>query len=138
MILVDTNVLIDVLDQDEIWVRWSIDALFLAKSEGAFINAVIVAELGSRFESAAALDTTILKLGLPVVALDIAASFHAARAFREWITGGGRRGALLPDFLIGGQAAATNAKILTRDPARFRRYFPDVELITPTLKDKND
>jgi predicted nucleic acid-binding protein len=138
MILVDTNILIDVLDQDENWAAWSIDALFRATGKGAFINAVVVAELGSRFDTAAALEATITKLGLPVAALDIAASFHAASAFRKWIASGGRRGAMLPDFLIGGHAVAAGAQILTRDPTRFRRYFPELDLITPSPKEDND
>ena len=38
---------------------------------------------------------------------------------------------MLPDFLIGAHAVSLNAAVLTRDPAIYRRYFPELTLITP-------
>ncbi len=37
----------------------------------------------------------------------------------------------LPDFLIGAHAAVSDLKLLTRDPARVRSYYPRVRLIAP-------
>lgn len=131
MILVDTNVLIDALDGRSRWARWSTEQLGQAAAAGGFINAVIAAELGARFSSLSSLASALEALEMPMIAFDIAAAFRAAEAFRQWIANGGRRGAMLPDLIIGGQAAVLGARILTRDPRRFRRYFPELQLITP-------
>ena len=37
----------------------------------------------------------------------------------------------LPDFFIGAHAAVEGWPILTRDPRKYRQYFPTVELVTP-------
>jgi hypothetical protein len=37
----------------------------------------------------------------------------------------------VPDFSIGAHAAASRDRVITRDTARFRTYFPRVELLTP-------
>jgi predicted nucleic acid-binding protein len=37
----------------------------------------------------------------------------------------------LPDFFIGAQAEIMGWKIATRDRERFKKYFPNVSLVTP-------
>jgi len=44
---------------------------------------------------------------------------------------GGQRRAPLPDFYIGAHAATESLALLTRDAARYRTYFPTVQLIAP-------
>jgi predicted nucleic acid-binding protein len=38
---------------------------------------------------------------------------------------------VLPDFFIGAHAAVMGWTLLSRDPQRYRRYFPGLKLITP-------
>ena len=45
--------------------------------------------------------------------------------------GDGRRRSLLPDFLIGANAAVAGYRLLTRDTARYRTYYPSPHLIAP-------
>jgi predicted nucleic acid-binding protein len=59
------------------------------------------------------------------------AAFLAGRAFIDYRRRGGLKRSPLPDFYIGAHAAVAGLRLLTRDPDRFRSYFPTVELITP-------
>lgn len=130
MILVDSNVAIDALDARAADHGWALEQLGHAASNGGFFNHIVVAEISVRAEDEGELARMLEVLGLPVEPLDDGVAFRAGQAFKTWIRNGGRRGALLPDFLIGAHAATRKAHVLTRDPRRFRTYFPEVELIT--------
>lgn len=52
MILVDSNVLIDIIDRDPTWFEWSVARLKAAVlGHDLFINPVVVAEVAPRFDS---------------------------------------------------------------------------------------
>lgn len=132
MLLVDTNVLIDVLEDDPAWVDWSLHQLRAqAQVHELFINPVIYAELSLAFESVHALDETINSIGLSYQELPRPALFLAGRAFVKYRREGGTRTNVLPDFFIGAHAAVLGCGILTRDSRRYRHHFPRVALITP-------
>jgi hypothetical protein len=59
------------------------------------------------------------------------AAFLAARCFARYRRRGGARASPLPDFFIGAHAAVTGMSLLTRDPRRYRTYFPKLTLIAP-------
>jgi hypothetical protein len=59
------------------------------------------------------------------------AAFLAAKAFVRYRRRGGLRSSPLPDFFIGAHAAIAGYRLLTRDTARFRNYFPSLVLIAP-------
>lgn len=73
----------------------------------------------------------IQALGARAVAMDANAGHIAGGAFHAYRMQGGGREKMLADFLIGGHAAALGATLLTRDPRWYRRYFPDLPLLTP-------
>lgn len=136
MILIDTNAAIDALNPSARDHAWALDRLDEATRAGtAFTNLVVVAELAARTDTIERLQALLAILEVPVVAFDELVSFEAGRAFARWIDRGGRRGGVLPDFLIGAHAHVVGASILTRDPRRFRSYFPDVPLILPEPED---
>lgn len=132
MLLVDTNVLIDVLEDDPDWAEWSI-AQLRAQSQvwELAINPVIYAELSLAFESPNALDRAIADLDLRFFEISRPALFLAGRAFVRYRREGGARHNVLADFFIGAHAAVQGWALLTRDPRRYRTYFPGVTLITP-------
>jgi predicted nucleic acid-binding protein len=59
------------------------------------------------------------------------AAFRASVAFRAYRETGGTKTGALPDFYIGAQAEVQGLTLVTRDAARYRAYFPVVELIVP-------
>lgn len=134
MILVDTNVLIDVVDSDPIWANWSQDQLDAATAIGiAAINDVVYAELSMGYAQLAELDQMMAETGITLVPIPRIALFTAGRAFMRYRAGGGSRTGVLPDFFIGAQAEAMSAPLITRDPRRYRTYFPNIQLITPAF-----
>lgn len=132
MILVDTNVLLDVLTTDPRWLKWSLAALDAASLHGSLlINDVISAELAARFDRVADLEEFVVGTGLEVAPTPRSALFLAGKTFVRYRRNGGTRTGVLSDFFIGAHAAVLQMPLLTRDVGRYRTYFPTVELITP-------
>lgn len=132
MVLVDTNVVVDVWQDDPEWCDWSI-AQLRAQSQvhELAINPLIYAELSLSFTSIETLDARVADLDLTLRELPRAALFLAGKAFLQYRRAGGQRTGVLPDFFVGAHAAVLRCGILTRDPTRYRSYFPTVELLTP-------
>ena len=80
MILVDTNVLLDLLTADPTWSDWSEQQLEAARLRGSIgINAVVYAELSVRAERMEDVDAALQGLEIDVLATPRAAGF-ATRA----------------------------------------------------------
>lgn len=133
MIVVDSNVLIDVFNRDPGWSDWSRAQIQRLNDTGdeLVVNHVVVAEIATNFASVDDMRDMLDDLDVEVLPLSEEIAFAAGRAFREYRRTHRDRDAILADFLIGGHAATLGASILTRDVALYRRYFPDLTLITP-------
>jgi hypothetical protein len=132
MLLVDTNVLIDVLQDDPAWADWSIAQLRAqAQVHALAINPVIYAELSLAFDRHDALDAVVAGMDLTVAEIPRPALFLAGKAFVRYRRDGGARQNVLADFFIGAHAAVQGWPLLTRDVKRYRNYFPTVRLIAP-------
>ena len=132
MLLVDTNVLVDVLQDDPQWADWSIQQLrFQSKIHRLLINPIVYSELSLTFSTVEALDQTIAELGLAMVEIPKPALFLAGKAFVRYRRQGGTKSNVLGDFFIGAHAAVSGLQILTRDTQRYRSYFPGVALVAP-------
>lgn len=132
MLLVDTNVLVDVLTDDPQWAEWSSRQLRAhARVHALCINPVIYAELSVAFDSIETLDAQIELIGLKMLELPRAALFLAGKAFLRYRRDGGSKGNVLADFFIGAHAAVLGCTLLTRDARRYSNYFPGVTLLTP-------
>ncbi len=130
--LVDSCVLIDVLADDPQWADWSIAHLERCAQQGPlFINPLILAEISPRFETAADLEATLSGLPLQRQALPWDAAFLAGQAFKLYRQQRGAKTSPMPDFYIGAHAWVSRLQLLTRDAARYRRYFPRLELVSP-------
>ncbi len=132
MILVDSCVVIDVLENDRNWAGWSQTQLENWSARGPLlINAVIYAELAAYASSKESLEAEIAAAGLAVSELPRDALFLAGRAHAAYRRRGGTRAGVLADFLVGAHAAVLRIPILTRDVSRFRAYFPTINLVSP-------
>ncbi|OHC67992.1 MAG: DNA-binding protein [Rhodocyclales bacterium RIFCSPLOWO2_02_FULL_63_24] len=132
MLLVDTNVLVDVLENDPEWVDWSIAQLRAqAKIHRLAINPVIYSELSLTFSTVEALDRTIDGLGLALIEIPRPALFLAGKAFVRYRRQGGSKSNVLSDFFIGAHAAVSGYPLLTRDTRRYSTYFSNVALLAP-------
>ena len=132
MLLVDTNVLVDVLEDDPQWADWSVGQLRAqSKIHRLAINPIIYAELSLTFSTAEALDSAIENLDLTMVEIPRPALFLAGKAFIRYRRQGGTKTNVLGDFFIGAHAAVSRHAVLTRDTRRYASYFPSVVMVSP-------
>ncbi|MDI1296275.1 MAG: type II toxin-antitoxin system VapC family toxin [bacterium] len=138
MILIDSNVIIDIVDRDPVWFDWSFENIDRAgQSTVIAINPVVVGEVAPRFTTLDQFRAIMSGLLIQIHDLGAEAAFIAGTAFqahRQHRQTGDMK-SILADFLIGGHAQALGATILTRDPRLYRSYFPGVPLITPSKDD---
>jgi predicted nucleic acid-binding protein len=134
MLLVDTNVLVDILEDDPQWADWSIRQLRAqSKIHQLVINPIIYSELSLTFSTVEELDETIADLGLVMIEMPRPALFLAGKAFIRYRRQGGTKSNVLGDFFIGAHAAVSCYPLLTRDTRRYSSYFADVQLIAPEI-----
>lgn len=130
--LIDTNILIDLLGPQTTERGWSIDQLETSLDQGDLIMSTVVwSEMAASPLEEARLTTLLSWLNLKRETISFEAAWIAGKAHRRYRLAGGARERTLPDFLIGAHAAWRRYRLLTRDGARYRTYFPDLELITP-------
>jgi predicted nucleic acid-binding protein len=131
-VLVDSNVLLDVLTEDPTWFDWSSRALArCADQHGLVINPIVYAEVSVGFERIEDLEAALPHDVFVRSPLPWDAAFLAGKCFITYKRRGGRKRSPLPDFYIGAHAAVAGLALLTRDRARYRTYFPKLELVAP-------
>ena len=130
--LVDSNVLLDLLDEDDEWMDWSSSMLSQAGARGSLvINPLILAETSVTFDTIEELEEALPVSFFIREPLPWQAAFLAGRAFASYRRRGGAARSPLPDFYIGAHAAIAGHTLLTRDPKRYRTYFPKLRIIAP-------
>lgn len=131
-VLVDSNVLLDVASEDPRWVEWSsLQIQVASRADRLVINPIIYAEIAPAFSTAESLDRWLDTGVFDRLPLPYNAGWLASKAFVQYRRSGGSRPTPLPDFYIGAHAVVESHRLLTRDPARYRTYFPSIELIAP-------
>jgi predicted nucleic acid-binding protein len=132
VVLIDSNVLLDIFTEDERWFTWSATALARCAEDAVLaINPVIYAEVSIRFARIEELDEALPEAHFHRLPLPWEAAFLAGKCFLAYRRRGGMKRAPLPDFYIGAHAAVAGMSLLTRDPKRYRTYFPKLRLIAP-------
>ena len=95
------------------------------------INAVIYAEFSVGYIRIEDLDAVLADSRIALVDMPRAALFLAGKVFQRYRSQGGTRTGVLPDFFIGAHVAVAELALLTRDPQRYRAFFPTITLVTP-------
>jgi predicted nucleic acid-binding protein len=129
---VDSNILLDVATNDPSWGDWSAHALAeVAEHSTLIINPIIYAEVSIGYRTIEALDAVLPATLYQRESLPWEGGFLAGKSFLLYRRQGGPRTSPLPDFYIGAHAAIGGLALLTRDAARYRSYFPKVEILAP-------
>lgn len=132
MVLLDTNVLLDVVTNHPEWADWSQQQLEAAAlRDQLVINAVVYAELSVGYRRIEEVEAVLAKTQIGFEEIPREALFLAGKAFQRYKGRGGTRTGVLPDFFIGAHAAVLGIPLLTRDARRYAGYFPSLELIAP-------
>lgn len=131
-ILVDSNVILDIFEDDPNWAEWSVQTLDEYGQRGSlFINAIIYSEISIAFARIEELETSLSGCGLRFIVIPKEALFLAGKAFLRYRRQKGPKRSPLPDFFIGAHAAVSGLPLITRDTSRVTTYFPTVHLISP-------
>jgi predicted nucleic acid-binding protein len=128
----DTNVLMDIAGPISEWRDWSLKALEPFLQRGlVVINAIIYAELAAGYQRAEELDAALPPTDIRREDIPWEAAFLAGQAHLAYRRRGGLRTSTLPDFFIGAHALVRGYTLITRDPRRYRSYFPGLMLMAP-------
>jgi predicted nucleic acid-binding protein len=131
-VLVDSNVILDVVNEDAVWFAWSAGQIErLAETRVLVINAIVYSEVSIGFDRIEDLDLALPSEFFRREPLPWEAGFLAGKCFLKYRRSGGARRSPLPDFYIGAHAAVSGHALLTRDTGRYRTYFPTLNLIAP-------
>jgi predicted nucleic acid-binding protein len=135
LILVDTNVLLDVLQVDPVWADWSQQQLDAASLVDLLaVNPVIYAELSVGFRTIEELESTLSEFRLAYEDLPRESLFLAGKVYAKYRRSAGRKTGVLADFFIGAHAAIKGYPLLTRDGRTYREYFPNLRLVAPSAQ----
>jgi predicted nucleic acid-binding protein len=131
-VFVDSNVILDVFEDDPRWVEWSESTLDQYSATGRlYINSIVYAEVSIGFHRIEDLEAALNGVDLRMVEIPKESLFLAGKAFMSYRQRGGARSSPLPDFFIGAHAAVADLPLITRDVTRYQTYFPGVGLISP-------
>jgi len=131
-VLVDTNIFIDIFTRPGAFTAWSGGMLKRLRREASFVlSPVVWAELAGLAGSEREMSALTAPLGLIRETLPFEAAYAAGLAHVLYRRQGGSRERTLPDFLIGAHASVRSHRLLTRDPNRYRAYFPGLDIISP-------
>ncbi len=131
-ILVDSNVLLDLILEDPVWMPWSMQVIETYGARHRFyINPIIYSEVSIGFETIESCDAALSEAFFTRLPIPAEAAFLAGKVFLSYRRRGGEKPSTLPDFFIGAHAAVSNLMLMTRDKRLYKTYFPTLEIIAP-------
>ncbi len=130
---VDTNVLLDVFSGSSEFGTRSREALRAAELEGSLLASEVVwAEVRAHFSSRGAFEHAMKTLGILFDASNEESAALAGEVWKASRSHGGRRTALVPDFLVAAHAFVRADRLLTRDRGFMRAWLPRLLVVDPS------
>ena len=131
-VFVDSNVILDIFQNDPNWANWS-EAILnkYAATHQLCINPIVYTEISIGFERIEELETAMERAGFQIMEIPKDALFLAGKVFLQYRRNQGTKSSPLPDFFIGAHTAVLQMDLITRDVARYQTYFPTINLIAP-------
>ncbi len=128
---VESSVLLDVLAGTPEAAQQAAERLALCALEGRLIVcemviAEVVPEVGPE-----QMEDFLRDWHLEFVASSAASAMLAGRMHADYLRRGGKRGRVVPDFLIGAHALTHADRLLTRDAGFARGYFDSLVTVAP-------
>ena len=131
---VDSSVLLDVLLADPHHAESSEAALREAMAQGGLVaNEVVIAEV-TPVLAGASIHEFLFDWQIKFVPSSVESATLAGEMFRVYLERGGKRGRVVPDFLIAAHAQLHADGLLARDRGYYRDYFQKLNLRDPGLK----
>ena len=131
-VFVDSCVLLDLFTDDPKWASWSESVLGkYSQSNTLIINSIVYTEISIGFNRIEEVEDAIEQVGVKVLEMPREALFLAGKVYLDYRRNSGTKSSTLPDFFIGAHAAVSSFDLITRDSARYKTYFPGIELICP-------
>lgn len=133
-VLVDTNIVIALLDDGNIFHPWARDqvATLMASSPPLILPDIVYSEVSVAMQTQDEMDRAIGVLGFDRLHPSDAALFRAGKAFKRYREeNNGAKLGVLPDYIIGAMAEVLNIPLLTANPKDFVGYFPEIKVIKP-------
>ena len=128
---IDSSVLLDVLLADPQHAETSELALRKAAAEGGLIICeVVVAEIAPVL-AGASIHEFLSDWQIKFVPSSLESAVLAGEMFRRYLERGGKRGRVVPDFLIAAHAQLHAEALLARDRGYYRDYFQKLNLREP-------
>lgn len=128
---VDSSVLLDVLLDDPMYAERSEAALRKASKDGGLIiSDVVIAELVPVLGNAS-IHAFLSDWGIQFTPSSVEIAALAGSMFKVYLERGGKRGRVVPDFLIAAHAQIHVGALLARDRGSYRDYFDKLTLIDP-------
>ena len=131
-ILIDSCILLDLFTNDPKWADWSESILDkYSQTNTLYINTIIYTEISIGFKKIEELEKAISQLDIKVLEIPREALFLTGKAFLKYRRSKGTKRSPLPDFFIGAHASVSMFSLATRDVAKYKTYFPKINLVCP-------
>lgn len=129
---VDSSVLLDVLLDDPTHAERSESALRKAANEGGLVVCdVVIAEVLPVLGNAS-IQEFLADWNIQFSPSTVEIAALAGSMFNSYLQRGGKRGRVVPDFLVAAHAQIRAGSLLARDRGYYRDYFDRLTLIDPS------